>query len=202
MNWPFSFWVGPPILNHLPLEDDIFRCIFVNEKFCILIKTSMKFVPTGPIDNNPALVQIMAWHRIGDKLLFEPMLTRFTDAALGGGGWGWVREVECPSRDVYIEVYKWWVCVHAIVINITFISLTLGDAYICVSKSIIIGSDSGLSPGRRQAIIWTNAGILLIRILETNFNEIKQNSYIFIQENAFENVVCEVATIFVSCSMS
>ena len=32
----------------------------------------------------------------------------------------------------------------------------------CVSKLTIIGSDNGLSPGRRQAIIWTNAGILLI----------------------------------------
>ena len=35
--------------------------------------------------------------------------------------------------------------------------------YICVSKLTIIGSDNGLPPGRRQAIIWTNAGILLIR---------------------------------------
>ena len=38
------------------LADYIFRCIFVNEKFCILINISQKFVPKGPIDNNPALV--------------------------------------------------------------------------------------------------------------------------------------------------
>ena len=43
--------------------------------------------------------------------------------------------------------------------------------HICVSKLTIIGSDNGLSPARRQAIIWTNAGILLIRPLGTNFNE-------------------------------
>ena len=36
----------------------------------------------------------------------------------------------------------------------------------------IIGSNNGLSPGRRQAIIWTNAGILLIRTLGANFSEI------------------------------
>ena len=36
----------------------------------------------------------------------------------------------------------------------------------------IIGADNGLSPGRRQAIIWTNAGILLIEPLGTNFSEI------------------------------
>ena len=43
--------------------------------------------------------------------------------------------------------------------------------HICVSKLTIIGSDNGLSPVRRQAIIWTNAGILLIRPLGTNFSE-------------------------------
>ena len=40
--------------------------------------------------------------------------------------------------------------------------------HICVIKLTIIGSDNGLSPGRRQAIIWTNAGILLIRTLGKN----------------------------------
>ena len=44
--------------------------------------------------------------------------------------------------------------------------------HICVTKLTIIGSDNGLSPGRRQAIIWTNAGILLIEPLGTNFSEI------------------------------
>ena len=44
--------------------------------------------------------------------------------------------------------------------------------HICVSKLTTIGSDNGLSPERRQAIIWTNAGILLIGTLGTNFSEI------------------------------
>ena len=39
----------------------------------------LKFVPKGTIDNNSALNQIMAWRRIGDKPLSEPMLTQFTD---------------------------------------------------------------------------------------------------------------------------
>ena len=42
----------------------------------------------------------------------------------------------------------------------------------CISKITIIGSDNGLSPGRRQAIIWTIAWILLIGPLETNYSEI------------------------------
>ena len=44
--------------------------------------------------------------------------------------------------------------------------------HICVSKLTIIGSNNGLSPGRHQAIIWTNVGILFIEPLETNFSEI------------------------------
>ena len=44
--------------------------------------------------------------------------------------------------------------------------------HICASELNIIGSDNGLSPGRRQAIIGTNAGILLIGPLGTNFSEI------------------------------
>ena len=51
--------------------------------------------------------------------------------------------------------------------------------HICVSKPTIIGSDNGLTPGRCQAIIWTNAGILLIRPLGTNFSEILIEIYIF-----------------------
>ena len=48
---------------------------------------------------------------------------------------------------------------------------------------------------RRQAILWTNAGIFLIGPIWTNFNETNQNSYIFIQENPLENVVWKMATI-------
>ena len=44
--------------------------------------------------------------------------------------------------------------------------------HICVGKLTIIGSDNGLSPGRRQAIIWANVGILLIGPSRTNFSEI------------------------------
>ena len=54
--------------------DDIFTCNFFNENCCILIKFLLKYVRKGPIDNNAALVQIMAWRRSGDKPLSEPMM--------------------------------------------------------------------------------------------------------------------------------
>ena len=45
--------------------DDILKCIFWNKNVWIAIKISLKFVPGGLINNIPALVQIMAWHRPG-----------------------------------------------------------------------------------------------------------------------------------------
>ena len=41
--------------------DNIFKCIFLNENVSIWIKISLKFVPKGPINNTPALVQMIAW---------------------------------------------------------------------------------------------------------------------------------------------
>ena len=56
--------------------DAIFKCIFLNENERISLRISLKFVPKGPINNNPALVQIMAWRLPGDKPLSESMLVR------------------------------------------------------------------------------------------------------------------------------
>ena len=47
--------------------------IFLNENDCLSSQISLKFAPEGPIYNTPALVQIMAWHRLGDKPLSAPM---------------------------------------------------------------------------------------------------------------------------------
>ena len=63
-----------PRRNEQHFADDIFKRIFFNENVWISIKISLKFVPKGPINNIPALVQIMAWHRSGDKPLSEPMM--------------------------------------------------------------------------------------------------------------------------------
>ena len=62
--------------------------------------------------------------------------------------------------------------------------------HICVGKLTIIGSDNGLSPGRRQAIIWTNAGILLIGPLGTNFSEI----LIAIEAFSFKKMHLEISS--------
>ena len=63
-----------PRQNGRHFADDIFKRIFLNENVWIPIKISLKFVPKGPINNIPALVQMMVWRRPGAKPLSEPMM--------------------------------------------------------------------------------------------------------------------------------
>ena len=63
-----------PRQNGRHFADAIFKCIFLKEVVSISIEISLKFVPKGPINNIPALVQIMARRRPGDKPLSEPMM--------------------------------------------------------------------------------------------------------------------------------
>ena len=84
-------------------------------------------------------------------------------------------------------LYLWYIRVHSILLvpKAVFVRYFLCEVHfcgtlthwgrvthICVGKVTIIGSNNGLLPGRRQTIIWTNAGILLIWPLGTNFSEI------------------------------
>ena len=62
--------------NEQHFADDIFKRIFFNENVWFSINISLKFVPKGPMNNIPALVQIMAWRRSGYKPLSEPMMVR------------------------------------------------------------------------------------------------------------------------------
>ena len=67
-----------PRHNGRHFADDILNSIFLNENVWIPIKISLKFVPEGPIDNIPSLVQIVAWRRPGGKPLSEPMMVSLT----------------------------------------------------------------------------------------------------------------------------
>ena len=60
--------------NGRHFADNTFKRIFLNENVRISIKISLTFVTKGPINDNLALVQIMAWRRSGDKPLSEPMM--------------------------------------------------------------------------------------------------------------------------------
>ena len=78
----------------------------------------------------------------------------------------------------------WWL----ICVEIKILTHWGRVTHICVGNLTIIGSDNGLSPGRRQAIIWTNAGILLIGPLGTDFNEISIESHTFLFKKMYFNM--------------
>ena len=73
--------------------------------------------------------------------------------------------------------------------------------HICVRKLTLIGSNNGLSPGRRQAIIWTNDGILLIEPLGTKFSEIWIEIHTFSFKKMHLKKRQEIGGHFVSASM-
>ena len=87
---------------------------------------------------------------------------------------------------------SWHICPRVKYVN----SLRPSDAYICGSRLTMTGSDNGLSSERCQAIIGTNAGILLIGHLGTNYSENLIKILIFsFTKNAIESVICEMAAI-------
>ena len=91
---------------------------------------------------------------------------------------GWVNNREagdlrryCAHYDV-IVMGKLTICMTIRTHVVSFLTLWGRETHICVNKLTIIGSDNGLAPSRRQSIIWTNTGILLIEPLGTKFSEI------------------------------
>ena len=127
------------------------------------------------------------WHRSGStvvqvmacclKLLPEPILTNH-HWGLVAFTWGKL-DRKCSRNLTLICVRK--------------LSTHWGRVtHICIGDLTIIGSNIDLAPGWRQAIIWTNAGILLIGPLGTKFSEILIEILAFsLKKNVFKNVICE-----------
>ena len=93
--------------------------------------------------------------------------------------WHWATLNQCKP---YISCWQNWVY--------PLNTLTHWDRvpYVCVSKLTIIASDNGSSPDRRQAIVWPNAEILLIRTLGINFSEILSDIHTFSYKKILENL--------------
>ena len=106
----------------------------------------------------------------------------------------YVRSYKIKSRVCFIMKN----CIYVIILGPMKLTHWGRVTHICVGNLTIIGSDNGLSPRRRQAITWTNVGILLTGPLQCRNKlqwNVNRNSYIFIQENPFENVVWKMAAI-------
>ena len=88
--------------RHFP--DDILKLIFLNENVWISIEISLKFVSKGQINNIPALVQIMAWRRPGDKPSFEPMMVNLLTHM-------------CVTRPQWVKIFLYSTEIHCIFLS-------------------------------------------------------------------------------------
>ena len=125
--WPIP-WVFfntlRPRQNGCHFAEDILKCIFLNENVWIPIKISLKFVPKDPINNKPALVQIMAWCCPGAKPLSESVMV-----SLPTHIWvtrpQWVNELNIPVLVAMPwNLHQLWLIFHiwvSCILNIQFI---------------------------------------------------------------------------------
>ena len=80
-HWSSQYIALWKMLNCRHFSDDIFKCIF-SMKIAKFLQISLRVIPKGPINNNPASVQIMAWCRLGDKPLSESIVIWYSDAQM------------------------------------------------------------------------------------------------------------------------
>ena len=135
-----SYITTAPCINTLRLRqngqhfaDDILKRIYFNENVWILIKISLKFVPRRLISSIPALVQIIAWRRPGDKPLSDPMMV-------------WLPTHICVTQPQWVKtccslVIRGHVCisVHAMIryiLELRVVAMTA--AFVCFEASPIV----------------------------------------------------------------
>ena len=104
--WAILFWLQC-VLTHWGRDKmALFKWIFLNENLWISIEISLKFVPRGPINYIPALVQKMAWHWPGDKPLSEPMMVNllthiYVTRPQWVNDWSSLRRIQGQIQPVY-----------------------------------------------------------------------------------------------------
>ena len=159
-----------PIQNGHHFEDDIFKRIFLNAYVWILIKKLLKFVPKAPINNIPALVQIMACHRPGDTLLSEPIIVRsptyiyvtrpqWVNNGLVGIQWGSDNHLKHFGPAKMAAIFRRHFQIHFLQYKVlnsywNFISILFSSVQLTICQQYC--SEIGSAPKRWQAIIWTN----------------------------------------------
>ena len=137
-----------PRQNGRHFADNIFKRSFFNKNVWISIKISLKFVPKGPINKIPALIQIMAWRRPGDKPLLEAMLVSLLmDKCVTHPQW--VNTLR--SELEWLTFSRWHLQMHISERKLFYFELSFTE--VCLQGSsgqyINIGSGNGL------ALVWS-----------------------------------------------
>ena len=169
------------------LENVIFNLVLLIGIFKSSDDNVFRWLPQNLTDEKSILVQVMAWCRQATSHYLNQCWPR-SPTPYGVTMPQWVKG-SLKSSDNKVVMMPMLLSVVALeVVIMTMFSNTTDDfplahwgqmMHICNSKLTIIGSDNGLLPDWHQAIIWTNAGILLIGPLGTNFSEIVIEIYTF-----------------------
>ena len=145
--------------RHFP--DNIFKYIFLTENVWISINISLKFLLKGPINNVPALVQIMVWHRPGDKSLSELLMVSLVMCIC-------VTQPEWVNNKPWMLMCYFWLRMLKIglasicIFLAHLLSLVTWENCYCKSYSgsyqlwISVGSDTGQNLNMQQVIVNTN----------------------------------------------
>ena len=150
----------------------IFKLTLVNGGWGISYEISLRWMPLCLIVDKSTLVQVMAWCRRATSHFLSQCWPRFMSPN-GVTRPQWVNETSCV---ILHSTGGEKICSNPNHILTHCSRVT----HICASTLPIIGSANGLSPGQRQAIIWTSDEILLIGPLGTNFSEILIEIYIHV----------------------
>ena len=202
-----SHWVNTlrPTKDGCQFPDDIYKCLFLNENIWIWIEILLKFTPKDPINNIPALVQIMAWRRPGDKPLSGSMMVSLLmHICVTRPQWvnGVALQIGMFRRLVWMSVIMIWL-VEDIFIwkkiaeRVWFIILDfLKSIFLMIYKFNSLRPEDicrSVNMFWCQAITQTNAD-LSVELWGPDISEIWTRIWKFFQGNAVENV-CEMSTI-------
>ena len=159
-----------------------FKLTLMNGGWGISYEIALRWLPSDLTDDKSTLVQVMAWcHHATSQYQSQCWPRSMSPYGITRPQWvdKYLLYSSCSQVLLYFFLPKYNTFYNSLM------RVTLSDIYlyklqyihpiclhICINKLTIIGSDSGLLPGWCQAIIWTNASILLIRNLGTHFNDI------------------------------
>ena len=125
-----------PRQNGRRFPDDIFKYILLNESVWISLKISLKFIPKLRIKNIPALVQIMAWRRPGDKPLSEPMMgNSLTHICVTRPQW--VKATCDVSKITHLERHITYLSLYLSVSQNVLNTITYDNFYVCLIVTMI-----------------------------------------------------------------
>ena len=154
--------LGSYLTNHTTWFCCNLSNVFLYENSIIPIRISLKFGPRSPIDNKPALVQVLAWRWIGDKPLSELMLPYFTDAYICGTRGRWVKGNSVWAIELDQESYSMICILSWTVWSLLYMQISLNRSHNLLLIVTITVNNANVF--HMQIVIYQPKTILLVMV--------------------------------------